>query len=769
MNCRISHALTFLVLALGVTCSTVAQTQFNNVTVQHGLDGYRGNSGDLHAPGGVFTDLNNDGYPDLYLVSSDGAAGFNSLYLNVSDDSGGRTFSLQLDALGADNETRTGINGTGSFTQAGNTFSGSGNPNNFRGTAGAAAADYDNDGDTDLYVINMGGTNRLYQNQLSDTGTLEFVDVTASAGVSGFSTLGNFTNNAFNASSNRSDDTLAATWFDPDRDGDLDLYVGTHNDQTDNFPFEGAPDTFYRNNGDGTFEDVTEEFDLDGNDENGDSSNPFADTNAVVSADIDNDGWVDLIVTNKSGDTENGSNPIDGDQNIDQILMNRGNDASGNWLGYENLAYTSAFLNSFGEDRVTRSGMGIHVGDVDNDGDLDIYISDNPESRVSGDFGASDLFVNQLVETGSLSFQHGLVDTGLSWGVMIADFDNDGDVEIHTTNDTGANEGYAALLEFGGEGAPLLRNFTGADNGNPLFESLAGNTLVNVVDIAAASGAGNLNGNGRGNLAADFNHDGRLDLFIVNINNDIREGGLLNDPSVLLENVTSDNGSFLNLKLVGNPDDVTEEGFATSRDAIGSRVFVSADIDGDGTDESLIREILGGGGNAASTSSYNLHFGLGDAVEADISVRWADGRTTELGTFSTNQFLVVDQALAGDFDLDGDVDADDIDFYGGNLDVAATGSLARLDLNGDGMVTLADHDLHVTTLVQIANGQAGSLIGDIDLDGSVTVLDDAFILIRFLGSNSGGYANGDLDANLVIDVLGDAFILIGNLGQTVVD
>ena len=85
------------------------------------------------------------------------------------------------------------------------------------------------------------------------------------------------------------------------------------------------------------------------------------------------------------------------------------------------------------------------------------------------------------------------------------------------------------------------------------------------------------------------------------------------------------------------------------------------------------------------------------------------------------------------------------------------------------MVTLADHDLHVTTLVQIANGQAGSLIGDINLDGSVTVLDDAFTLIGFLGSNSGGYANGDLDANLVIDVLGDAFTMIGNLGQTVVD
>ena len=694
MSHRVYYAFTLLVL--GLTCSTSAQTQFNNVTSQLGLDGYRANSGDLHSPGGVFTDLNNDGYPDLYLVSSDGSAGFNSLYLNVDDGSGGRTFSLQSNgtgdnALGAVNATTTGINGTGGDTQADDTFNGSGNANNFRGAAGAAAADYDNDGDTDLYVINMGGTNRLYQNQLSDTGTLSFVDVTVSAGVSGFSTLGNFNDNAFNASTNRSDDTLAATWFDPDRDGDLDLYVGTHNDQTDNFPFDGAPDTFYRNNGDGTFQDATAEFQLDGNDENGDNSNPFADTNAVVSADIDNDGWVDLIVTNKSGDRESSSNTTDGDQNIDQIYLNLGNDDDGDWQGYENLAYTEAFGNSFGHDLVTRSGMGICVGDVDNDGDLDIYISDNPESGISGDFGASDLFVNQLVETGSLSFEHGLVDTGLSWGVQIADFDNDGDVEIHTTNDTGANEGYAALLEFRGSGVPLLRNFSGADNNNPLFESLAGNTLVNVIDIGKDSGSGNLNGNGRGNLAADFNRDGQMDLFIVNTNNDIREGNVLNDPSVLLENVTNSGSSFLNVKLIGNPNDVTAEGFATSRDAIGSRVTINADIDGDGTDETLIREILGGGGNAASTSSYNLHFGLGDAVEAEVSVRWADGRVNDLGTFSTNQFVVVDQGamvLLGDVSLNGRVDLGDIDpfvavLFGGTFQLEA-------DVNQDGTVDLGD-------------------------------------------------------------------------------
>ena len=122
-------------------------------------------------------------------------------------------------------------------------------------------------------------------------------------------------------------------------------------------------------------------------------------------------------------------------------------------------------------------------------------------------------------------------------------------------------------------------------------------------------------------------------------------------------------------------------------------------------------------------------------------------------------------SVRGDFDNDGDVDADDIDFYGGNLDVPATGDLAQLDLNADGMVTLDDHNIHVTTLVETSNGQTGTFIGDINLDGTVNVLGDAFALVGSLGG-SGGYADGDLNADQIVNVLGDAFILIGNLGNS---
>jgi len=117
----------------------------------------------------------------------------------------------------------------------------------------------------------------------------------------------------------------------------------------------------------------------------------------------------------------------------------------------------------------------------------------------------------------------------------------------------------------------------------------------------------------------------------------------------------------------------------------------------------------------------------------------------------------------GDFDADRDVDADDIDFYNGNLDQSASFN-SDLDLNNDGTITLVDHDQHVMTLVQTSNGQTGTMIGDINLDGQVNVLGDALILVISLG-NTGpfGYADGDLNADGIVDVLGDAIRLISNL------
>ena len=122
------------------------------------------------------------------------------------------------------------------------------------------------------------------------------------------------------------------------------------------------------------------------------------------------------------------------------------------------------------------------------------------------------------------------------------------------------------------------------------------------------------------------------------------------------------------------------------------------------------------------------------------------------------------EPIPGDFDLDGDVDADDIDFYSEILGQPASFN-PRLDLDNDGTITLADHDFHVNGFVQ-TDDSIGTLIGDINLDGSVDVLGDAFILIGNLDTTGPtGYARGDLNADGRINVtLGDAFLLIGNLG-----
>ena len=248
--------------------------------------------------------------------------------------------------------------------------------------------------------------------------------------------------------------------------------------------------------------------------------------------------------------------------------------------------------------------------------------------------------------------------------MQIQDFDNDGAMEIHTTNDVGAHGGYAALLEFV-DLENLVRARTGADGGNRLFDNIPNGDLVaNVIDIAVSSGTGNLDRNGRGNMAADFDRDGRVDLFLVNLNNDSRLSER-NDPSVLLQNTTDTTNGFLNIKLIGDPTNISDDGFATSRDAVGSRVIVTV-VNGDGTPEQLTREVSGGFGNAASTSSYDQMFGVGGASEVTVTVQWADGRVTDIGMVSTNQFLVIDQEailnrfLLGDVNQDGVVNLLDV-------------------------------------------------------------------------------------------------------------
>ena len=120
----------------------------------------------------------------------------------------------------------------------------------------------------------------------------------------------------------------------------------------------------------------------------------------------------------------------------------------------------------------------------------------------------------------------------------------------------------------------------------------------------------------------------------------------------------------------------------------------------------------------------------------------------------------------GDFDGNGVVDCADLDGYIGNIGATVTPALAPLDFDGSGTIEASDATSVITTLVETSNGQVGTFPGDLNCDGLVNVLGDAFILLGNLGSSVDTYAAGDINFDGMVDVLGDAFILIGNLNES---
>ena len=134
------------------------------------------------------------------------------------------------------------------------------------------------------------------------------------------------------------------------------------------------------------------------------------------------------------------------------------------------------------------------------------------------------------------------------------------------------------------------------------------------------------------------------------------------------------------------------------------------------------------------------------------------------GSLGTIRLTVV--GAAGDYNGDGVVDCADLDGYVGNIGAAAAGPLATLDIDGDGTLSEGDANAHITSLVQTSNGVVGTFPGDVNCDGTVDVLGDAFVLIGNLNDSVDSYEDGDLNFDGFVDVLGDAFVLVGNLGLT---
>lgn len=540
----------YLLILLILICPRlgIAQPLFRDVTEEMGLD-FRHVNGfsaerrlvETVGSGGALFDYDNDGDLDVYLVQG------NSLE-NVRVDVRGLSSSTPTNRLYRnDNGTFTDVTET---AKVGDTGYG----------LGAVAADYDGDGHRDIYVTNL-GANVLYRNNGDGT----FTDVTAQANV-GCPLL-----------------SASAAFADIDRDGDLELYVCNYVEyalETD-IPcyyqktvriycgpneYHGIADVLYRNNGDGTFTDITK------------SAGVYEPTTrglGVVFTDVNGDGWPDIYVAN--------------DMSPNTLFMNQGDGTFREEGVLRGVAYNG--------DGIANGSMGIDAGDYDNDGDIDLWVTNfsleaNCLMQNDGDGYFDDV-----------TFDTGLADASfysLGFGTRFIDFDNDGWLDLLVGNghiwdnvkQIDAKMSYAQPVQ--------------------LFHNQRGT----FTEVTTAAGLNKTHYVVRGMLFGDIDNDGDTDVVLCQSNR----------PAVLLRNEIGNKNAWLTVKLVCP---------AGNMDAIGAQVQLET------TNLTLLREVICGA-SYLSGNDTRISFGLGDTSRVErLQIRWPDGTIQHFDELPTRQIITL--------------------------------------------------------------------------------------------------------------------------------
>ncbi|MFI0430588.1 FG-GAP-like repeat-containing protein [Mariniflexile sp. HMF6888] len=503
----LNKKLFFSVLLLTIL-NLRAQT-FEHIETYAGLGDVRENNG------AAVADYDGDGDLDLFIVAK-------AQDIDGVDKSSSKLFSNNNDGTFTDVTEVSGlvnlfpVSEESAYTDALNGFKN-----------GAFWGDYDNDGFPDLFMTHVYKI-QLFHNEGNGT----FKEVTLVAGFNKYSQCVN----------------TDATWFDYNNDGFLDIYISDWGECEGN--------RLYKNNGDGTFSNASNIINSQVN-KHSYQSIPF---------DFNGDGWMDLYVAN------------------DYITETNDLYINNNGTGFTEQA------NIYGLDR-SKDDMGIAIGDYNGDGAFDFYISAIGDNALLQNRG-NNTFENRGRELG-------VYNTGWAWDVNFSDFDLDRDEDLFVLNG----------FEYGGSG-PYK---------NTYYENLLNNNNLSLVDASASVKLGEETISVT-QAVFDYDNDGDLDIFVTN-----------NDgPSFFYENKITD--------FVQPQNDlywfkVKLEGTTSNRDAIGTMLSVKT------ASGSLVRYYSGKG--FLSQYLVPVHFGLGvDTEILELTISWPSGIVEKYSNIQANTVIL---------------------------------------------------------------------------------------------------------------------------------